>query len=186
MQSEFGQHRRGERERDDPDPITIGIGLFSAAVAGKSYLDTRARRRETEESQRAALRARWASSQRAVNQLEHAASDLDVALDEFGFRDEPFAVGAVRLELTSDERRYLLRLSRQMREAADKMERAFDDLSGSLGPDYQPTVDTVHSRIDELWAVFPEDYNSLVHAVQESIEAYRRLLNEIAQREEFL
>ena len=56
----------------DPDPFTIGLGIFGAVAGGGAYLEARRQRAAADRRERDAFRAAWYDCRRAIVRISTA------------------------------------------------------------------------------------------------------------------
>ena len=117
--------------------------------------------------------------------LDHAVTDFEIAINEFNFGTAPARPGGVRLEVKPSERRYLRNLSQEMRDTAEDMEKAFDDLSAQLPLDYEDSVYRVQQTIHHSMTILEDDYVNMVIVARDMTSSYDDLIREIGDREGF-
>ena len=166
----------GDRPDIDPDPFTIGIGVFTAMVSGVGWLEMRRQTKQSDERDRNAFRAAWFTSRRAVIGFRGL-------LDEFGARS--FRLGVVRLVLDGGRARDLWRLRDRAWDVGRELGSSLDALSEHLGAEYAPLVDEAHRAFQSIGAM-PDRFTGLVRQGRAAVEAYSSLLDAIAEREGFV
>ncbi len=95
----------------DPDPFTVGIGIFSAIASVGGFLETRRQRRHAERAQRERFRTTWYAARRALIHFKGIVDEFEtyVRQDDFGAR--AFRIGSVRLTVGEHQHDALRRLN---------------------------------------------------------------------------
>jgi hypothetical protein len=69
----------------DPDPFTIGLGIFGAVAGGGAFLESRRQRRLMQEQQRGAFRGAWYAARRTLIHFKQQVVELETyMLDWYG------------------------------------------------------------------------------------------------------
>jgi len=168
----------------DPDPFTIGIGIFAALAGGGAFLETRRQRQLAERQHRDRFRAAWFNAKRALIYFGRNIDEFETYMLEDNYGGRSFRIGAVRLTVDADRHRSLRRLKGQTMTTANVMSDVIDDLCEFLGPEYQPAVQQVLEQLTQIGA-FPDKYSELVRAARKARELYDELLNQIGEKEGF-
>lgn len=167
----------------DPDPFTIGLGIFSAMAGGGAFLETRRSREHVQQQSRDAFRAAWFRARRTLIHFKSQVDEFETYMLEDGYGRNAFRIGAVRLEIDRGRHQSLRRLRGQALVTASHMGDDLDDLSEFLTADYQEQVDAILDRLREC--ELPALYRDLVVAARESIVLYSDLLEAIETGEGF-
>ncbi len=168
----------------DPDPFTIGLGLFAALAGGGAFLETRRQRQLVERQQRERFRGAWFQCKRALIFFGRAIDEFETYMLEDDYGGKAFRIGAVRLTVDNNRHHALRRLRGQAMTTANVMSDTIDDLCEFLGPDYQSAVQEVLDQLGEIGKV-PERYSEVIRAARRARELYDKLLNNIGTKEDF-
>ena len=167
----------------DPDPFTIGLGIFGAIAGGGAFLENRRQRQLVEGQQRGAFRAAWFAARRTLLFFKHQIDEFETYMLEDNFGQKQFRIGAVRLSVDAGRHRALRRLRGQTMVTASHMGDDLDDLSEFLGTEY---ADQVTKVLDHLEAIkIPETYRELIHVARDAFYEYDGFLTYIADIEGF-
>lgn len=121
----------------DPDPFTLGLGLFGAIAGGGAFLETRRHRQYAQSQGRDAFRGAWFKARRTLIHFKGQIDEFETYMLEEGFGRKAFRIGAVRLEVDRGRHKSLRRLRGQIYVTASHMGDDLDDLSEYLTTDYQ-------------------------------------------------
>lgn len=168
----------------DPDPFTIGLGLFAALAGGGAFLETRRQRQLAERQHCDRFRAAWFQCKRSLIYFGRAIDEFETYMLEDEYGGKAFRIGSVRLTVDTNRHRALRRLRGQAMTTANVMSDTIDDLCEFLGPDYQAAVQDVLTQLNEIGKV-PERYSEVVKAARKARELYDGLLNKIGEQEGF-
>lgn len=174
---------QADNELIDPDPFTIGLGIFGALAGGGAFLETRRQRQIMQNQGRDAFRGAWFGARRTLIHFKGQVDEFETYMLEDGYGRSAFRIGAVRLEVDRGRHKALRRLRGQVHVTASHMGDDLDDLSEHLGNEYQREVDAILNRLQEL--NLPESYRDLIRVAREAFELYNDLLDAIAEREGF-
>jgi hypothetical protein len=174
---------RVEEELIDPDPFTIGLGIFGALAGGGAFLETRRQRQYAQQQGRSAFRGAWFAARRTLIHFKGQIDEFETYMLEDGYGRSAFRIGAVRLEVDRGRHRALRRLRGQVLVTSSHMGDDLDDLSEYLGAEYQVEVDAILEHLREL--ELPERYRDLIRTAREAFELYTDLLDAVAEREGF-
>jgi Arc/MetJ family transcription regulator len=167
----------------DPDPFTIGLGIFSAMAGGGAFLETRRQREYVQQQGRDAFRGAWFAARRTLIHFKGQVDEFETYMLEDGYGRKSFRIGAVRLEVDRTRHKALRRLRGQVLVTASHMGDDIDDLSEFLGAEYQSEVDAIINRLGEM--ELPDKYRDLIMLARESFALYNDLLESVAEREGF-
>ncbi len=167
----------------DPDPFSIGLGLFSIIASGVAFLETRRSRQFVEQSQREHFRAAWFQSRRSLIFFKQAVDEFETYMLEDAYGRKAFRIGSVRLMVTRGRHQSMRRLHGQTMTTANYMADNLDDLSDFLGPEDQAKVDEILQKMSDVR--FPELYRDVIISARGAVELYSDLLDEIGEREGF-
>jgi hypothetical protein len=168
----------------DPDPFTIGLGLFATLAGGGAFLETRRQRQLVERQQRERFRGAWFQCKRALIFFGRATDEFETYMLEDDYGGKAFRIGAVRLTVDVNRHHALRRLRGQAMTTANVMSDTIDDLCEFIGPEYQSDVQNVLDQLNEIGKV-PERYSEVVKAARRARELYDTLLNKIGEQEGF-
>lgn len=167
----------------DPDPFTIGLGIFAAIAGGGSFLEARRTRQATERQQKDAFRAAWFASRRTVIFFKRSVDEFETYMLEDGYSRSAFRIGAVRVTVDFNRHRAMRRLHGQVMTTANYMADNLDDLSEFLGEDDQEQIDKILNRLSEI--EIPPSYRDLIKLAREASDLYSDFLEDIGEREQF-
>lgn len=167
----------------DPDPFTIGLGIFGAVAGGGAFLETRRQREYVQQQGKDAFRAAWFAAKRTLIHFKGQIDEFETYMLEDGYGRSAFRIGAVRLEVDRGRHKALRRLRGQVLVTASHMGDDLDDLSEYLGGEYQAEVDAILDRLREV--ELPERYRDLIALARESFGLYNDLLESVAEKEGF-
>ena len=68
----------------DPDPFTIGLGIFGAIAGGGAFLENRRQRQLVQDQQRGAFRAAWFAARRTLLFFKHQIDEFETYMLEDG------------------------------------------------------------------------------------------------------
>jgi len=167
----------------DPDPFTIGLGIFAALAGGGAFPEARRQRQLVERQHRDRFRAAWFNARRALIYFGRNIDEFETYVFEDDYGGKSFRIGSVRLTVDPDRHRSLRRLKGQAMTTANVMSDAID-LCEFLGPDYQSSIQKVLDQLRQIGAI-PERYSELIRAAREARKLYDDLLNQIGEKEQF-
>lgn len=168
----------------DPDPFTIGLGIFAALAGGGAFLETRRQRQLAERQHRDRFRSAWFNAKRALIYFGRNIDEFETYVLEDNYGGKSFRIGSVRLTVDADRHRSLRRLKGQTMTTANVMSDTIDDLCEFLGSEYQPAIQEVLEELNKIGTI-PERYSELIRAARKARELYDGLLNKIGERESF-
>lgn len=183
MLDERSVSHTNDGELIDPDPFTIGLGIFGAIAGGGAFLEARRQRQIVQNQGRDAFRAAWFGARRTLIHFNGQVGEFETYMLEDGYGRSSFRIGAVRLEVDRGRHKALRRLRGQVHITASHMGDDLDDLSEHLGPEYLPEIDAILNRLREL--TLPDHYRDLIAVAREAFTLYDDLLEAIAEREGF-
>jgi hypothetical protein len=134
-------------EAIDPDPFTIGLGIFSALAGGGAFLEARRQREIVQDQQRGAFRQAWFASRRTLIFFKHQIDEFETYMLEDNYGQRQFRIGAVRLTVDAGRHHALRRLRGQTLITASRMGDDLDDLSEFLGQEYAERVQQVLAQL---------------------------------------
>ena len=167
----------------DPDPFTIGLGIFAAIAGGGAFLEARRQRELLQEQERNTFRSAWFSARRTLIHFKQQIDEFETYMFEDGYGRKEFRIGAVRLSVDVGRRKALRRLRGQTLMTANFMGDHLDELSDHLGPEYHDHVEEILARLGDF--KLPETYAQVITLAREAFQMYSDLLDEIAEREGF-
>jgi len=168
----------------DPDPFTIGLGLFAALAGGGAFLEARRQRQFAERQQRDRFRAAWFNAKRALIHFGRNIDEFETYMLEDEYGGKFFRIGSVRLVVDANRHHALRRLKGQTITTANVMSDAIDDLSEFLGQPYQGAVQEVLDQLSKVGTI-PERYSEVIRAARKARDLYDGLLNHIGETEGF-
>ena len=121
----------------DPDPFSIGLGIFGIIAAGGAFLETRRGRQFIERTQRESFRAAWFSARRTMIHFKRIVDEFETYMLEDDYGEQGFRIGRVRLAVDRGKHQAMRRLHGQTNTTSSFMADNLDDLSDYLGPDDQ-------------------------------------------------
>jgi hypothetical protein len=167
----------------DPDPFTIGLGIFAAVAGGGAFLEARRQRQIVESQQKGAFRSAWFAARRTLIHFKQNLDEFETFVLEDGYGTRKFRIGAVRLTVDAGRHKALRRLRGQCLTTAHHMGDDLDELSEFLGGDYAERIQLV---LEHLAAIgIPETYGELIKAARNAFYEYESLLTYIADVEGF-
>ena len=161
----------------DPDPFTIGLGLFGAVAGGGAFLEARRQRQTLDKQHLDACRAAWYECRRTVIFFKRSVDEFETYILEENFGRKEFKIGSVRLMVVQQRHKQLRRLKGQVFTTANIIADNIDDLSEFLGPESQSAVDRVLTAIQGL--SIPERYIDVIRTSRAAIDAYSDLLDAV-------
>jgi hypothetical protein len=170
-------------DRIDPNPFTIGLGIFGAVAGGGAFLEARRQRQFMERQRVDSFRTAWFNARRSLIHFRGNVAEFETYVLEEDFGLAAFRIGAVRLAVDRDRHQALRRLRGQAMTTANRIGDNLDDLSNYLGPEYQDDIDAILASLAELG--IPESYAEVIRAGRTAIELYARLLADVGVRERF-
>jgi hypothetical protein len=93
----LGRIQPADEELVDPDPFTIGLGIFAAIAGGGAFLEQRRQRQMLQDQQRAAFRASWFAARRTLIHFKQQVDEFETYMLEDNYGAREFRIGAVRL-----------------------------------------------------------------------------------------
>jgi hypothetical protein len=172
-----------ETDEVDPDPFTIGLGIFGAIAGGGAFLESRRQRQIIQEQQRSAFRGAWFAARRTLIHFKQQVDEFETYMLEDGYGQREFRIGAVRLTVDRGRHRSMRRLRGQTLVTASHMGDDLDDLSEFLGPEYAERVEEV---LNHLQAIdLPDTYGELIRVGREAFGVYQGFLDFMAETEGF-
>jgi hypothetical protein len=167
----------------DPDPFTIGLGIFGAIAGGGSFLEARRLRQSLDQRQRESFRESWYACRRTLIHFRRVVDEFDTYVLEDGYGKQSFRIGAVRISVGADRHKAMRRLNGQAMMTATHMSDDLDELSAFLGPEDQPQIDAILERLDKI--TIPEIYRDLIKLARDLVDVYSGFLEGIGDREDF-
>ncbi len=168
----------------DPDPFTIGLGIFAALAGGGAFLEARRQRQLTERQHRERFRGAWFNAKRALINFGRVIDEFETYMLEDNYGGKSFRIGSVRLTVDAGRHHSLRRLRGQALTTANVISDSIDELSEFLGVDYQADIQSLLDNLAEIGKV-PERYSEVVKAGRRARELYDALLNKIGDKEGF-
>jgi hypothetical protein len=168
----------------DPDPFTIGLGIFAALAGGGAFLEARRQRQFAERQQRERFRGAWFNAKRALINFGRVIDEFETYMLEDDYGGKSFRIGSVRLTVDAGRHHALRRLKGQALTTANVISDCIDDLSEFLAIEYQGDIQSLLEQLVEIGKV-PERYSEVVKAARKARELYDTLLNKIGDREGF-
>lgn len=167
----------------DPDPFTIGLGIFAALAGGGSFLEARRTRQEAERAKKDAFRSAWFACRRTLIYFKRSADEFETFMLEDGYERKAFRIGEVRISVDFNRHKAMRRLHGQVMTTANDMADNLDDLSEYLGPEDQEAVDRILGGLKEM--TFPESYRDVIRLARTAGELYGDFLHDLGEREAF-
>jgi hypothetical protein len=167
----------------DPDPFTIGLGIFGAIAGGGAFLEQRRQRQMLQGQQRANFRTAWFAARRTLIHFKRQVDEFETYMLEDGYGQKQFRIGAVRLLVDRGRAQAMRRLRGQTLVTASHMGDDLDDLSEFLGADYQEDIEKVLGHLGAIH--LPETYRDLIRIAREAVGVYQAFLDKIAENEGF-
>lgn len=178
------KHVLDENGLIDPDPFTIGLGLFQIIASGAGFLETRRRRQAVESAERGRFRGAWYNARRSLIFFKRTTDEFETYMLEGGYGRQLFRIGVVRLSLQPNQHQAMRRMHGQTMNTAQHLADDLDDLSDFLGADDQVRVDAIHDRLSQIENL-PQRYRDVVTLCREAADLYNDLLDDIDERERF-
>ena len=88
---------QNDSELVDPDPFTIGLGIFSAVAGGGTFLEARRARENAQNQQRDNFRAAWYGARRTLIHFKQQIDEFETYMLEDDYGRKTFRIGSVRL-----------------------------------------------------------------------------------------
>jgi len=167
----------------DPDPFTIGLGIFAALAGGGAFLEARRQRELVQDQQRGAFRGAWFGSRRTLLFFKHQIDEFETYMLEDNYGSKQFRIGSVRLVVDAPRHRAMRRLRGQTLITANHIGDDLDDLSEFLGPEYAEKVQALLAHLEAI--NIPETYRELIKVARDAFYEYDGLLTYIADIEGF-
>lgn len=170
----------------DPDPFSVGIGIFGAVAGAGAWLEARRQRADSENKSRQDYRAAWFACVRSVDFLDSSIREFATYIAEESVGTRPFHFGSVRIGFVNRRTREgFARLSRQVDITKANLTENFDKLSEYLGQDEVELVGQLLSQLAEAIRTFPDSYLDLLEAGQSAVANLRGFLRSIGDSENF-
>jgi hypothetical protein len=167
----------------DPDPFTIGLGIFSILAGGGAFLEARKQREIAQDAQHGAFRQAWFQARRTLIFFKGQIDEFETFILEDTYGQRQFRIGAVRLTVDAGRRRQMRRLRGQTLITANHMGDNLDDLSEFLGAEYSERVEAVLTHLGAI--EIPETYGQLIRVARDAFYEYDSFLTFIADKEGF-
>lgn len=167
----------------DPDPFTIGLGIFGAVAGGGAFLESRRQRRLMKEQQRGAFHGAWYAARRTLIHFKQQVDEFETYMLEDGYGKREFRIGVVRLSVDRGRHHALRRLRGQTLVTASRLGDNLDDLSEFLGEDYVDEIEMILGRLHDMQ--IPPTYRDVIHTAREARAWYGSFLDHVAEREGF-
>lgn len=168
----------------DPDPFTIGLGIFAALAGGGAFLEQRRQRHMLQDQQRAAYRAAWFSARRTLIHFKQQIDEFETYMLEDNYGTRQFRIGAVRLTVDRGRHQAMRRLRGQTLITANHMGDNLDDLSEYLGEEHTEKVTEVLEHLENIQAL-PETYLELINLARDTFRVYHSFLAFVGDTEGF-
>jgi hypothetical protein len=167
----------------DPDPFSIGLGIYAAIAGGGTFLEARRQRVDSELQHLQQFRGAWFACRRTLIFFKRSVDEFESYMLEQGYSRTAFRIGAIRLTVDFGGRKAMRRLNGQILMTAEKMADNFDDLSDYLGVDDAERVSgiLIHLRDLEL----PATYRDVIRIARDVGALFTDLLDDIGERESF-
>jgi hypothetical protein len=173
----------GDSDLVDPDPFSIGLGIFGAIAGGGAFLEARRQRQIVQSQQKGEFRAAWFAGRRTLIHFKQQVDEFETYMLEDNYGQKQFRIGAVRLVVDVGRKRSMRRLRGQTLTTASHMGDDLDDLSEYLGPDYTERIEAVLKHLQEI--EIPETYRGLIRVARDAFDEYESFLTFIADTEGF-
>jgi hypothetical protein len=173
----------GLPESSDPDPFTIGLGIFAALAGGGAFLEARRQRQFIERQQRERFRAAWFSARRTLIHFEQVIDEFETYMLEDDYAESAFRIGAVPITVDRGRHQALHRLKGQAMTTANVLTDTLDDLSEFLGADDQEMIERILSDLAQI--ELPSRYADVIKSARKARNLYAGLLSNISKREGF-
>jgi hypothetical protein len=167
----------------DPDPFTIGLGIFGAVAGGGAFLESRRQRRLVQEQQRGAFRGAWYAARRTLIHFKQQVDEFETYMLEDGYGMREFRIGAVRLGVDRGRHHALRRLRGQTLVTANRLGDDLDDLSEFLGDEYAEEIEMILRRLHDMQ--IPPTYRDVIRTARDALDLYGSFLDHVAEREGF-
>lgn len=167
----------------DPDPFTIGLGIFGAVAGGGAFLESRRQRRLLQEQQRGAFRGAWYAARRTLIHFKQQVDEFETYMLEDGYGRHEFRIGTVRLVVDRGRHRALRRLRGQTLITANRLGDNLDDLSEFLGDGYVDEIETILRQLHDMQ--IPPTYRDVICTAREALDWYGGFLDYVAEQEGF-
>ena len=167
----------------DPDPFAIGFALLGLLFSGGAYLELRRNRILTEQQRTGEFRQTWFQSRRTLIHARRVVEEFATYVAEDGYGSQEFLFGKAKMNLPRSRVDQLRRLHANAQTTASYMADNLDALSEYLDSSYQPLVDEIMEKLEELQ--LPHSYDAVVLLTRDGVTLYERLINEIGERESF-
>jgi hypothetical protein len=167
----------------DPDPFSIGLGIFAAIAGGGAFLESRRQREILQDQQRGAFRGAWFAARRSLIHFKQQIDEFETYMLEDGYGQQEFRIGAVRLVVDRGRHHSMRRLRGQTLVTANRLGDDMDDLSEYLGAEYSDRVQEVLGHLQEIQ--LPATYRDLIRTARSAFDAYESFLTYVADIEGF-
>ena len=167
----------------DPDPFTIGLGIFGAIAGGGAFLESRRQREIIQDQQKGEFRAAWFGARRTLIHFKQQVDEFETYMLEDNYGQRQFRIGAVRLVVDTGRKRSMRRLRGQTLTTASHMGDDLDDLSEFLGPDYAERVEEVLTHLQQI--EIPDTYRQLIRVARDAFDVYESFITFVGDTEGF-
>jgi hypothetical protein len=167
----------------DPDPFTIGLGIFGAVAGGGAFLESRRQRRMLQEQQRGAFRGAWYASRRTLIHFKQQVDEFETYMLEDGYGKHEFRIGVVACRSIAAGTTRFAGFGGQTFVTADRLGDNLDDLSEFLGEDYGDEIEMILRRLHDMQ--IPATYRDVIRTARDAFEWYGSFLDHVAEREGF-
>jgi hypothetical protein len=174
----------------DPDPITIGIGLYGAIVSTKSWLEARRKRLQAEKDEQAKRKAErdkflgsYLAAREALKGFHGRLEEFERIVNERKLGNRQFRYGSATLDVSQRENAELLSLYRRVLANGSELADTSDRLSAYLDATYQPAITRLDALLRE--AGFPNTFADAVALCRKASHEYEKLLDDVSNHEKF-
>jgi len=172
-----------DAELFDPDPFTIGLGIFAALAGGGAFLEARRQRQFIERQQKERFRAAWFGARRTLIHFDQVIDEFETYMLEDEYSESAFRIGAVRITVDRGRHQAMRRLKGQAMTTANVLTDTLDDLSDFLGADDQEVIDKILRELAQI--ELPARYSDVIRSARQARDLYSELLSIVGEREGF-
>ncbi|MBF6460177.1 hypothetical protein IU433_14140 [Nocardia puris] len=169
----------------DPDPFSIGLGIFGAACGAAAWLEARRARLSEAARERNEFRSAWFRCHRSVNFLDATLKEFSTHVHEQEISSRSFLFGSVRIGFRDrNDPASFARLSRQVDTTKSNITENFNNLSDFLGRNDQSDIEYLMEELTRTLKI-PGTYGELIRSGTIAVSLLRDFLTRVGSREDF-
>lgn len=168
-----------EEREIDPDPFTIGLGIFAIIISGGGYLEARRQREFIERQAQESFRRAWFEARRTLIHARRAIEEFATYVGEDGYGARAFTFGSVKLTLDRGRAEELRRLHANALTTAKYMADNVDTLADFLGSGYQGIIDQIMQKL--TGQQLPKSYDEVVGLAREGLALFETLIQQVGE-----